>query len=126
MSDEEVAKKLRDLFVFKIVPMQNPDGVIVGNYRCSLMGTDLNRQWATCSQRNYPVNFHTKLMMKRTLESREIFLYCDMHGHSTGRNVFIYGNNQPKPENRNKEKVLPMLLQQNSDTFSFEDCHFAI
>jgi hypothetical protein len=34
MSDEEVAKKLRDLFVFKIVPMQNPDGVIVGNYRC--------------------------------------------------------------------------------------------
>lgn len=25
--------------------MLNPDGVIVGNYRCSLGGQDLNRQW---------------------------------------------------------------------------------
>jgi len=34
---------LRDLYVFKIVPMLNPDGVIIGNYRCSLVGDDLNR-----------------------------------------------------------------------------------
>lgn len=32
------AKVLRDNFVFKIVPMLNPDGVINGNYRCSLVG----------------------------------------------------------------------------------------
>ena len=25
--------------------MLNPDGVICGNYRCSLNGVDLNRQW---------------------------------------------------------------------------------
>lgn len=25
--------------------MLNPDGVIVGNYRCSLSGVDLNRQY---------------------------------------------------------------------------------
>ena len=36
---------LRDHFVFKIVPMLNPDGVVNGNYRCSLSGQDLNRQW---------------------------------------------------------------------------------
>ena len=34
---------LRDNFIFKIVPMLNPDGVINGNYRCSLSGQDLNR-----------------------------------------------------------------------------------
>ena len=38
VGDEEQAKFLRDTFVFKIIPMLNPDGVIVGNYRCSLMG----------------------------------------------------------------------------------------
>lgn len=43
VSDERAAKNLRDSFVFKIVPMLNPDGVIVGNYRCSLSGYDLNR-----------------------------------------------------------------------------------
>ena len=43
VSDDEHAEFLRSTFVFKIVPMLNPDGVIVGNYRCSLMGHDLNR-----------------------------------------------------------------------------------
>lgn len=36
---------LRDNIIFKIVPMLNPDGVINGNYRCSLAGCDLNRRW---------------------------------------------------------------------------------
>lgn len=29
----------------QIVPMLNPDGVVVGNYRCSLAGLDLNREY---------------------------------------------------------------------------------
>ncbi len=27
--------------------MVNPDGVVNGNYRCNLMGRDLNRSWAS-------------------------------------------------------------------------------
>jgi len=45
LSNAKEARHLRDIFVFKIVPMLNPDGVIVGNYRCSLAGLDLNRQY---------------------------------------------------------------------------------
>lgn len=45
VSEDEGARYLRDNFVFKVIPMLNPDGVIVGNYRCSLSGLDLNRQW---------------------------------------------------------------------------------
>jgi murein tripeptide amidase MpaA len=37
------AAMLRSSFVFKCVPMLNPDGVVNGNYRCSLAGVDLNR-----------------------------------------------------------------------------------
>ena len=37
---------LRRNMMIKIVPMLNPDGVILGNYRCSVTGVDLNRQWA--------------------------------------------------------------------------------
>jgi murein tripeptide amidase MpaA len=43
VGDTEGARYLRNHFVFKIVPMLNPDGVFVGNYRCSLSGLDLNR-----------------------------------------------------------------------------------
>lgn len=36
---------MRNQFIIKIFPMLNPDGVINGNYRTSLSGDDLNRQW---------------------------------------------------------------------------------
>ena len=47
LTDEtsEEAEILRQNFVFKVIPMLNPDGVINGNYRCSLAGCDLNRRW---------------------------------------------------------------------------------
>ena len=46
LSDDPAAVALRNNFVFKIFPMVNPDGVIHGNYRCSLSGRDLNRRWS--------------------------------------------------------------------------------
>lgn len=45
LSDHPEANRLRQLYVWKIVPMLNPDGVIHGNYRCNLSGHDLNRKW---------------------------------------------------------------------------------
>lgn len=45
---------LRDQFVFKIIPMLNPDGVINGNYRCSLIGKDLNRVWQAPDKTLHP------------------------------------------------------------------------
>jgi murein tripeptide amidase MpaA len=39
LADTKEAKALRQTFVFKIIPMLNPDGVRYGNYRSSLVGT---------------------------------------------------------------------------------------
>ena len=46
----ELAQKLRQHFIITIIPMLNPDGVAVGNYRCSLSGRDLNRTWYVYSE----------------------------------------------------------------------------
>jgi len=62
ISEEDGARFLRNNFVFKIIPMLNPDGVIVGNYRCSLSGLDLNRQWIAPSSKQCPENFSTKMV----------------------------------------------------------------
>lgn len=50
VSNDPVAIELRSNYVFKVVPMLNPDGVIQGNYRTSLMGCDLNRRYLTPSK----------------------------------------------------------------------------
>lgn len=40
--------------------MLNPDGVYLGNYRCSLMGFDLNRVWQDPSPWAHPELFAAK------------------------------------------------------------------
>ena len=40
--------------------MLNPDGVYYGNYRCSLMGYDLNRHWSDPSLWGQPSLYWTK------------------------------------------------------------------
>jgi len=56
---------LRDMFVFKVIPMLNPDGVIVGNYRCSLAGRDLNRNYKSQLTDSYPTIMSAKSMIKK-------------------------------------------------------------
>lgn len=91
LSEKAEALALRDKYVFKIIPMLNPDGVIVGNYRCSLGGHDLNRQYINPSRQLSPEIFFFKEMIKKTLECRKIDLFVDIHGHSRQKNLFIFG-----------------------------------
>jgi cytosolic carboxypeptidase protein 2/3 len=122
------AKLLRDNFVFKIVPMLNPDGVIIGNYRCSLTGRDLNRNYKTILKEAFPPVWHTREMIRRFSQEREIIVYCDLHGHSRRQNIFMYGCHNNKDERRRfKERIFPLILSKNcKDKFSYKYCRFKI
>ena len=64
---------LRSQLVFKIVPMLNPDGVIIGNYRCSLTGKDMNRNFRHPRKQTFPTIYHIKeLMQSLQKENREV------------------------------------------------------
>ena len=118
VSNTPEAQALRENFVFKIVPMLNPDGVINGNYRCSLAGQDLNRRWRVPSKYLHPVNWHVKRMIREFNREREIVMCCDLHGHSRRKNIFMYGNNF---ENRpHATRVFPFIMSKLLDFFSFE------
>ncbi|CAF3355299.1 unnamed protein product [Rotaria sp. Silwood1] len=128
LGDSADAKLLRDNFIFKIVPMLNPDGVIVGNYRCSLSGRDLNRNYKTILKDAYPSIWHTREMIKRFMNETELVLYCDFHGHSRKQNVFVYGcENKHLPDERFKERIFPAMLSKNDPAkFSFYSCKFKV
>lgn len=109
-------QELRERFIFKLVPMLNPDGVIVGNNRCSLSGKDLNRQYRTVMRESYPSVWHTKLMIRRLMEECGIAIYCDLHAHSRRHNIFIYGCESKRGGSGGKlsEQVFPLMLHKNA------------
>ncbi|KAM4749036.1 cytosolic carboxypeptidase 4 [Rhinophrynus dorsalis] len=91
-SNDPIAEILREMFIFKIVPMLNPDGVINGNHRCSLNGDDLNRQWVSPKSNLQPTIYHLKgLLYYLNSINRTPLVFCDYHGHSQRKNVFFYG-----------------------------------
>ncbi|XP_034071862.1 cytosolic carboxypeptidase 2 isoform X3 [Gymnodraco acuticeps] len=128
LGDSEDAQLLRDTFVFKVVPMLNPDGVIVGNYRCSLAGRDLNRNYKTLLRDSFPCVWHTLNMVERLMAEMDVVLYCDFHGHNRKNNVFMYGcNNRGDASLKLHERLFPLMMSKNAgDKFSFKSCKFRV
>ena len=121
------ARILRREYVFKIIPMLNPDGVKYGNYRCSLLGVDLNRRWLAPNRLLHPTIYHSKRLIQMVSEEHELILYCDLHGHSMKRNVFVYGCTDKTDRKRNTLiKLVPLLMQEKNRIFSFTESHFRL
>ncbi|XP_032917577.1 cytosolic carboxypeptidase 2 isoform X2 [Catharus ustulatus] len=110
------AQLLRRLFVFKVVPMLNPDGVVVGNSRCSLAGRDPNRAYGMALPGSFPGVWHLRAMVQRMLAEQEVVLYCDFHGHSRKNNVFMYGCDASRDDTgtRLRQRVFPLMLSKNA------------
>jgi murein tripeptide amidase MpaA len=73
--------------------MVNPDGVIHGNYRCSLSGRDLNRRWKEANKELFPEIYYIRNQIYEISRSRNIKMILDLHGHTHKKKVFIYGCN---------------------------------
>ncbi|CAH8850601.1 unnamed protein product [Trichobilharzia szidati] len=127
ISEDPDAKILRSNFVFKLVPMLNPDGVIVGNYRCSLSGCDLNRKYTSNLKKFFPTIWHTKHMIIDIMKQYEVVVYCDLHGHSRQQQMFIYGCKGETPEQRYCSRIFPAMLGKNiPELFNFDKCKFSV
>ena len=124
-------KMLRKNFVFKIVPMMNPDGVRYGSYRNSLLGVDLNRRWHKPHKMLHPEIYNTKIMIKSFNLINTIKMICDMHGHTKKFNVFMYGcckspNNLIESQKNLKAKSIPYIFSTNNKFFSMNNSHFRV
>ncbi|XP_069481957.1 cytosolic carboxypeptidase 1 isoform X2 [Ambystoma mexicanum] len=140
MSNSSSAQHLREAYIFKIVPMLNPDGVINGSHRCSLSGEDLNRQWQSPNPDLHPTIYHTKGLLQYLASiKRAPLVYCDYHGHSRKKNVFMYGCSiketvwQTNVSASSSELVedlgyrtLPKILSHIAPAFSMNSCSFIV
>ena len=107
--------------------MSNPDGVIAGNYRTSVSGNDLNRQYHAPDPRLHPTVKAIKDLVAEysKKEGQKLIGFIDLHGHSRKKNVFIYGPYYPLHNERYlKMRVLPKIISNNTEMFRFFACKF--
>ncbi|XP_051239110.1 cytosolic carboxypeptidase 4 isoform X1 [Dicentrarchus labrax] len=139
-SQDLVAQGLREAFVFKLIPMLNPDGVINGMNRCDLNSEDLNRQWSKPHPVLSPTIYHTKgFLYYLNSIGRTPQVFCDYHGHSRKKNVFLYGcsvketlwqSGSAVDTVRLREdpgyRTIPKTLDRIAPAFSFNSCNYLV
>lgn len=124
--------------------MINVDGVIVGNYRTSMSGNDLNRRYLEPDSRLHPEVWSIKQLISDLIygktpdpgeemavpdgpqiQDEDIMAYVDMHGHSRKKNVFIYGPQFPLSSDKYyRTRIIPKLLSEETEKFRYHSCQF--
>ena len=142
-------ENVRNAYIWKIIPMMNPDGVVEGNYRCSLAGTDLNRVWLKPDPNWHPEVFAVKKLISKLKDDREIAFFGDLHGHSQKLGWFSYGclptylgttrdiiktKDPARATSSHQRSVLPhevllmpyLLGETDSENFVLRSCSFGV
>lgn len=118
-SEHHTAVQLRNYYVFKIIPMLNPDGVINGNYRTNLSGEDLNRRWKNPVEVLHPTICAARKAIFTFSAHHELEFIIDLHGHSRKNNSFAYGCNVKG--DKFSHILFPYILSKITDVFKFRD-----
>eukprot|EP01064_Diplonema_japonicum_P022277 TRINITY_DN3199_c0_g2_i1.p1 TRINITY_DN3199_c0_g2~~TRINITY_DN3199_c0_g2_i1.p1 ORF type:complete len:482 (+),score=108.99 TRINITY_DN3199_c0_g2_i1:48-1493(+) len=124
LSDNPQAAALRANFVFKIVPMLNPDGVARGHYRSDTNGVNLNRMYDCPKMDKHPTIYAVKKLFLSLHGTGRLTLYIDFHAHATKRGCFVYGN-ALAGEKQVHNLLFPKLLSINNELFGYQDCNFS-
>ena len=86
-ASDPVARRLRQLCRFHIVPNCNPDGSVRGHLRTNAAGVNLNREWATPSAERSP----EVLAIRNAMDETGVDFAIDVHGDEAIAANFLAG-----------------------------------
>ena len=114
LNNSIISNSLLDKYIFKIIPMLNPDGVIHGHYRNNILGKDLNRMWKDPQENITPTIYY----LKKLISINKPYFFCDFHGHSNMPNCALYCCSPPK---KKKNKFLNYLKVSGKSYHFYEE-----
>ena len=118
-------KILRKHFVFKIIPLLNPDGVYRGCFRHDTRGNNLNRFYDEPRHDHHPTIFAAKKVILQQKEIGKLAIYIDLHAHASRRGCFMFGNALPLDNQKLQNMLLPKVISLNSIDFDYNQCSFS-
>lgn len=117
------ARELLKHFVFKVVPMLNPDGVFRGYYRSGVTGANENRFYLNPNREEMPVIWAVKELFS-SLQGN-IMSYIDFHAHATKLGCFVFGNHMGDFPKQVEALLFAKLLELNNPHFDLSACSFS-
>lgn len=93
-----------------IVPILNPDGVSLGNFRTDALGANLNRYYSDPNEKEQPQIFYLKKLLSKMINKKKIDFCLDLHGHVNKQGAFIYGNSVNDLKKQTDILLFPKLL----------------
>jgi cytosolic carboxypeptidase protein 5 len=121
-SNDLRAAALRNNFVFKIVPVLNPDGVFRGNFRVDQNGVNLNRCYIDPDKHTHPSIYAVKKYFEYL--GPQIKYYFDLHAHASKKSCFLFGNSL-EYNKQIENQALAKLIEINSSYFKYSECDFS-
>ena len=122
--EDRQTKVLLDNYIFKIIPVLNPDGVARGQWRFDTLGANLNRKYLNPSEKKHPSIKAAKEAVLKEYKLGNMKLFMDFHAHSTKRGCFIYGNSMSSHDDEAEAKLFPKIMSLNSVNFDFKSSSF--
>lgn len=134
--EDPIAIILRRMYVFKMIPFLNPDGVVRGHYRTDTRGVNLNRMYLNPSYKDHPSVFAARSLIRYYhygYEKEDIICesYPDLEYKSSGSSMGADNNMMEKVQVKSLEekhksenwsakckKFVKTLMRQKSDTSS--------
>lgn len=124
LSNDPRAVELRSRFVFKMIPMLNPDGVARGHYRTNSLGLNLNRFYDAPVREEHEGVWAAKRILTHWADQGRLLLYIDFHAHASKRGCFVLANRLMGAAQA-WNLSFARLCQLNSPHFDLDGCDFA-
>jgi murein tripeptide amidase MpaA len=84
---DPLARALRGMATFHLVPNMNPDGAVLGNLRTNAAGANLNREWSAPTPERSP----EVLLVRDAIHQSGCAAFFDIHGDESLPYVFVSG-----------------------------------